>query len=923
MTKESLLVEEFLPIQAINAESSREKNAGRDYHISTLHPWWARRPLAAVRAAVLASLVPADRFPADREELERFFTAVTRWKGDEAGLATGALKEARALVRAAWPDGPPAVIDTFAGGCAIPLEALRLGAKAVAVELNPVAYLIGLGTVVWPQRYGKSLADDVERWGTWVRDRTLEEVSDLYPEVAFQDPDAAKQQLKLQVDEPGSRLIPLVYLWTRTVRCPNPSRREHFVPLIRSTHVVRTQRKRIALEIVPDSKTATFSFRFVPEEKAIAEARRRGKSSASACPLCGAHIDPKYLKKQGDEGGIGFQLVGLVCKRPGRQGKLYLSAEVLGDVVREPLELERRLQSLADEGLDAPDEPIEPMGNAGLKSGKTYLYGVKTFGEVFTRRQLVALLTLCKYVRAAREQMEAEGMEPERANAVAAYLGMIVNRVVDRSTTLARWDLGYEKLASPWTRDRLTMIWDFGENNPFGGATGDFTGALDLVTKVIRHCASAGKAADLHRRSATELPFEEASFDAAVVDPPYYDNISYANSSDFYYIWLKRSIGHLFPEHFGGPAAPKKKEIIAAAYRHGNGKQAEIAARAEYEDLMTRSFEELRRVLKPATPIVVIYTHQTTAGWSALIQSLRRAGFSVVEAWPIDTEMGQRRGGQENASLASSIFLVGKVRESEETGYWEDIERELERVVKERIERLSKMGVTGPDLVIASVGAGLAPYTKFRQVELPNGDPMAPDEYLDEVQTLVIKTLVSDVMEVDPSGVEAIDPVTQLYVMGRFEYGEAAVPFDEMNTLVHGVLAGARGGGMELLGPNGLTQGAGALVEKDGDSVRLRDFEERGGVERLGIRADGERPALVDTLHRLLWLAGHSPREVKDFLIAAEPDVRALRLLAQALAGSTLSDKGIGTSAREQDAARKILAAWRHLVEENIFARRS
>jgi putative DNA methylase len=923
MTKERLLVEEFLPIQAINAQSGREKAAGRDYHISTLHPWWARRPLAAVRAAVLASLVPADRFPVDREEVERFFTALTRWKGDEAGLATGALKEAREMVRAAWPGGPPAVVDTFAGGCAIPLEALRLGAKAAAVELNPVAYLIGLGTIVWPQQYGKSLAEDVERWGAWVRDRALEEVSDLYPDIVFQDPEGAKEQLTLQVDQPSSKLVPLVYLWTRTVRCPNPSRAEHFVPLIRSAHVVRTARKRIALEVVPHSETAAFTFRFVPEGAAGAESRRRGRSSASACPLCGAHIDPKYLKKQGDEGGIGFQLVGLVCKRPGRQGKVYLSAEVLGDVVPEPEDIERRLGTLADEGLTVPNELIEPMGNAGLKSGKSYLYGIKTFGDVFTRRQLVSLLTLCKYVRAAREGMEAEGMDVERANVVAAYLGMIVNRVVDRSTSLARWNLGGEKLESPWVRDRLSMMWDFGEVNPFAGISGDYSGAVESVTKVIRHCASAGDPADLHRGSATELPFEAASFDAAVVDPPYYDNISYANSSDFYYVWLKRTIGQLFSEHFGGPAAPKKKEIIAAAYRHGNGNEAEIAARKEYEDLMTRSFEELRRVLKPEAPVVVVYTHQTTSGWSALIQSLRRAGFAVVEAWPIDTEMGNRRGGQDNASLASSIFLVGRVRESEETGYWEDIEGELERVVEQRIDRLSKMGVTGPDLVIASVGAGLAPYTKFRRVELPNGDPMRPAEYLDEVQTLVIKTLVSEVMEVDPSGVESIDPVTQLYVVGRFEYGEAAVPFDEMNTLVHGVLAGARGGGMELLGPNGLTHGAGALVEKDGDSVRLRDFEERGSVEGLGVPADGERPALVDTLHRLLWLASNRPQEMRDFLMEAELDVGALRLLAQALAGSTLSDKGIGTSAREQDAARKLLAAWRHLVEENIFARRS
>ena len=222
---------------------------------------------------------------------------------------------------------------------------------------------------------------------------------------------------------------------------------------------------------------------------------------------------------------------------------------------------------------------------------------------------------------------------------------------------------------------------------------------------------------------------------------------------------------------------------------------------------MTKALLELRRVLKRAGSLVVVYAHQTTAGWSTLIRSLRTAGFTVVEAWPLDTERASRRGGTDNASLASSIFLVARRRESDGTGDWSTVRAEFEDVIAERIRTLADWGITGADLVIASIGAGLRPYTAHRVVELDNGEPLEAEAFLDEVQTTVVKTILSDLMGVSRSGVEAVDPVTQLYVIGRFEYGDAAVPFDEMNTLVHGVLAGARAGGVELLGPRGLTPG--------------------------------------------------------------------------------------------------------------------
>lgn len=914
MTNERRLIEEFLPVREIGHNAVSEKDGGRAYHPSMLHPWWARRPLAAARAAALATLVPASAFPDKREDLQLFFTALTTWKGDEVGLSPGTLKEARKLVAAEWKDEPPHVLDSFTGAGSIPLEVLRLGGEAAGVELNPVAFTVAMGTLVWPQTFGPSLADDVRQWSEWVRDATLMEVSDLYPTIKITSSVERPRQLGFQDNVAGGEFTPVAYLWTRTVACPNPTLDPHQVPLIRSSHVVRTNNRRIAVTVVPDPASGTFRFQLSPDSGREV-VPKRGKSSASACQLCGAAISAKYLREQGDNHGIGFQLVAVVVNQPDRQGKFYVEAEDGALAIPSPAIVEERLTSLAADGMDVPLDPIEPMGNAGLASGETYLYGIKTFSDMFTRRQLVTLLTLCKHVRRARERMVENGVPSERADVVAAYLGMAVNRVVDRCNALCRWYVGGENAKSPFIRDRVAMMWDFVEINPFGGISGDFMSATDSICKVIRHCARIDHPADLRRGTATDLPFADGVFDAAIIDPPYYDNISYANSSDFYYVWLKRSIGHLFLEHFAGPVAPKRQEIVAAAYRHGKDKDA--AAR-EYEALMTKAFQELRRVLKPAGALVVVYAHQTTAGWSTLIRSIRTAGFTVVEAWPVEMEKAQRRGGQDNASLASSIFLVARRRESDVTGSWADVQAKFEEIVAERVRTLPEMGISGADLVIASIGAGLRPYTTYSSVELPNGDPMEPEAYLDEVQSTVLKTILSDLMGVSRSGVEGVDPVTQLYVMGRFEYGDTFVDFDEINTLVHGVLAGARGGGIELIGSRGLTTGAGALVQQEKDTARFRDFQDRGKVERLGQPEVG-RPALIDVLHRLLWLADHQPTGIKEFLLDVRPDVGRLHLVAQALSGTGLSGKGVGTSEREQHAIQGLLASWKHLIDDYIF----
>lgn len=904
------LIEEYLPVRAVSYEATREKLLRRrDHHISMLHYWWARRPLASARAAVYATLVPAAGRAEDPDRLAKAMAELCRW-GGTYGSPEKAVARARAEILAANGDEPPKILDCFAGGGAIPLEVGRLGGKATAVELNPVAYLILLCTLVYPQTYGPSLADDVERFGAWLVEEAREAIGDLYPAIGGTE----EEQLAMD-DRPTPRrgaLTPVAYLWTRTVPCPNPALPAHELDLVRQTWLCKKKGKYIALRPIVDRDALTVRYEVayaaVPDDLGFdpEEGSQRG---AASCRICGASVTADDVKVLGRQGKLGRRLMAIAGIRKGQRGKTYLGSEEAAAYVPDDVEVRRRLEELlAETGFTVPDTPLPPE----LTGGSCILYGFETVGSLFTDRQLLALLTFCSLVREAHAWMLQEGMEPGRAKAVATFLAMAVDRVAERSSSLCVWDSSAEKTAKMFGHRALPMVWDYSETNPFGGSSGDLGAATRDVAKVARHCATAGEPAAVIRGSATDR-IPGAPFDAVITDPPYYDQISYADLSDFFYAWLQRTVGDLYPEHLAGPHTPKRKEILAVKYRHGGD---EVKARAAFDELMADVFRQRREELKAGAPLIVVYAHKTYAGWATLIDALRRAGFVVVEAWPLDTEMpGALK--TETASLASSIFLVARRRESEETGDWAaDVYPELQRIVSERVRTLPDMGVAGDDLVIAAIGAGLRAYTQYGRVELPNGQELPSERYLDEVQREVIEAILADVFGLERSGIGAVDPLTQLYVMGRFEFGAAQVEFDRANTL-------ARGVGVELAGPRGALAGKGALFAKEKGKVRLRDYRERGGVEALGQGENGVAPPLVDVLHRLLWLAENEPLRVRDYLLVCGADPGRLRLVAQALSGEALSRKGAGTSTREQSALASLLGSWKRLVEDNLAVMRS
>ncbi|MEE1786889.1 DUF1156 domain-containing protein [Streptomyces sp. SP17BM10] len=895
-SSEKRLIEDVIPIDVISRTSASEKVGGRVGHPASLHLWWARRPLAASRAAVYAALVPAAGRTRSVDELSDFFDALCTWGGPAQPIET-----AREEVLAANGGEAPKVVDLFSGGGAIPLEALRLGCEVTANELNPVAHLIERMLMEYPQSY-PGLGDDIRRWGTaWV-DEAWTALSDLYPAV-----DSGTGQTMIGATDTDKRL-PLAYIWTRAVRCPNPATPEHDAHLLRQTWLGRKKGRYIALKPVADR--ATWSLRYEVVEATTeeglgfdpAEGSRGGEVT---CRICGAPVESRYVKEEARAGRMTTAPLTALALKPSGRGRDYLP---VGEYdLPDDAECMKRLAELP---IDPLDEPLP--GTMRITGGTCMVYGFSHYRDLFTPRQLLALSTLAVGIRKVHDAARESGMDEGRAAAVATALAMALNRVADRLSNLCRLDTKNEGGTNTFARQALPMVWDFYEANPFAGASGDVRKYLKETANLVDRLATIRNPAKCVRGSAAALPLPNDSQDAVVTDPPYYDNISYADLSDFFYVWLKRSVGFLYPTDLGGELTPKRSEAVVAAYRHAGSKDA---ARQHYETLMEQAFREAHRVLKPGAPLVCVYAHKTTSGWSSLVEALRVAGFTITEAWPLDTEMPERAVGRGTASLASSIFLVARKRNPNAgVGSEGEVMAELNDIIKERLERLENLGITGADLVIATVGAGLRALTRFERVEQDNGDVLPAERFLEMVQTRVLDAIFGSLA--------GVDPVTRYYVAAQYSYGYGQVPFDEANNL-------ARMTGADLDSPNGLTNGVNPHVSKAKSAVILRDFEDRGHDERLGqpnVDGGGTMPLielspptaapLIDVAHGVLWRAEHKPADVRPYLLSVNVDVMRLQQLIQALAGRALRSTANEAKSREASAAERLLVSWRSIIGE-------
>ncbi|OQC32220.1 MAG: hypothetical protein BWX70_00668 [Verrucomicrobia bacterium ADurb.Bin070] len=1036
MSDDKRLIEDFLPIEAISAEASREKSV-RKGHISTLHLWWARRPLVACRAAVYGALVPASRFVPNggsddkkkslgRANAARFVKSLCRYPSDSKpeekasiGRAVGEAERHILLAHADrlteeladWRSGKtgkpgwvdefkfvgdavtfddilagraprPRVLDPFAGGGAIPLEALRLGCEAYANDLNPVAHIIQLCTLVYPQKFGKpdpadsgmtgpadkdgnptwgGLADEVRYWGEWVLRKVKCEIGDLYPPIpdpeykgarppiafdrktgewviargdagtpaAKDDPFAPPQmvmgfaeddQMRLSpasdrrspasASLPPGYLQPVAYLWTRTVTCKNPACGAT-VPLVKQTWLCKKKDRYVALKMIAPKGEKQVRFEVVEAktEKGLGfDPEAFSKAGNATCPFCGTVADSDYVKAEGCSKSLGFQAMALLAIHHKREGKTYVASYQMPDSFPKEEVSAKRLMSLcAAARIDCPGEPIVTDAK---NSCWTPLYGLNSHGDLFSKRQLLSLMTFAANIRRADEKMQACRYSLDRSLAILSFLAATLDKQADRNSVLCVILAdGGRGIKNTFVRQALPMSWDFAEANPFNPTIASWSSVFKEVLVNIDDLNFRGNC-NVTRGNASELPYEKELFDAIITDPPYYDNVPYANISDFFYVWLKRSIGCRMPEHFAGMGTPKKAEAVADAARHGGNKRV---ANAAYENAMSRVFSESFRTLKTGGPLIVVYAHKTTLGWATLIDALRLAGFLVDEAWPLDTETKGRLRAHDASALASSIFLVARKRDASAAcgNYESDVVPELAGIVRERVETLWDMGISGADLVIACVGAGLRAFTKYARVEFANGEEVPAERFLSEVESVVLETILGKLSKTIGAKagetLSGLDPATRFYVLWRYTYGGAELDAGE-------AIIFANGTHVELDGHASLTAGARALLEKKKGKYRLLDFTERGQEDRLGLPDEDRQDACptVDALHRLLWLVDHKPLKIPDFLTEAKPNVEQLRLVAQALSGPALSGGEIAdvSTTAEQSALGKLLANW-------------
>jgi putative DNA methylase len=713
------LIEVSIPLEEINKESARENYIYRG-NPSALHKWWAQRPLAACRAVLFAQLVDdpsahPDKFPTEeaqearRKDLHNIIKGLVKWENihDEA-----LLQKAHAEICDSCNGEPPAVCDPFAGGGSIPMEAQRLGLGVHASDLNPVAVLINKALIevppmfasrppvfpgaassklMWPGATG--LAEDVRRYGQWMRDEAEKRIGYLYPKVRLSD---------------GTDTTVIAWIWARTVTCPNPAC-GGTMPLIRSFWLSQRKGRQRWIDPIPDGKRMRFEIRG-PEGAPRGATIGRG---GATCLICETPVPLAYIRDEGQAGRIGAQLMAVAAE--GKRQRHYLAAtaehEKVADVAR-------------------PDDL--PYGE--LSTHPQYMspprYGMTEAVDLFTNRQLVALSTLSDLVHEVRERIVSDSGNAARADAVATYLSFVVSKTADYNCSVAVWYPQEDRPKNLFARQAIPMVWDYPEINVLGDIGGTWAGCLRVVADAMGGIpADVGRPVDVRQADARTAQIPK--YCLVATDPPYYDNVPYADLSDFFYVWLRRTLGDLYPDLLATMLTPKNDELVADQVRLGGKKNASDFFETGFEKVFSR----ICQVAPHEFPITVVYGFkqsetdvkgdQVSTGWETLLQGMVRSGWAVTATWPMRTERSGRSRSINSNALASSIVLACRPRpaNAEVTD-----RRGLIAVLREELpgalRKLQLGGVAPVDLPQAAIGPGMAVFSRYARVNEPDGSPM-------------------------------------------------------------------------------------------------------------------------------------------------------------------------------------------------------
>ena len=1005
MTRKKL-IEVALPLEAINTASAREKSI-RHGHPSTLHLWWARRPLAAARAVIFAQMVDdpsgyveelradADGVRAAERELGRRRELWVR-RGEEYAAAEAAgsahllaepgeaptldecladrererlfelieqlvkwenttnevvLEDARAEIRRSWqrtcrdhagdddaraaelfdPQKLPAFHDPFAGGGALPLEAQRLGLESFASDLNPVAVTINKAMIEIPPRFAgrapvgprlagdaqaslgedwtgaKGLAEDVRRYGAWMRAEAERRIGALYPKITV-TPEMVAERPDLAPLR-GQALTVIAWLWARTVKSPNPAFSEVEVPLASTFVLSSKEGKQAFVEPVIEGGDYRFTVKVGrPTTAAVNGTKAGGRGANFLCLLSGAAISGDYIKAEGQAGRMGARLMTIVAE--GQRGRVYLPATDEHEAIAADIKPTWK-----------PD--VEFFQQAlGFRVGN---YGMTRWSDLFTPRQLVALTTFSDLAQVAIARCRGDALKAgwgddgvgldaggrgavAYAEAVGVYLGLALSRLTDICNSLCRWEVTKTQVRNLFGRQAIPMIWDFAENNVFGGSAGDYVISLGNLAKVLPELPAKNGGIACHADAQSQSISKNKVISS---DPPYYDNIGYADLSDFFYVWLRRSLKPIFPNLYSTLAVPKAEELVATPSRHGGKHKAE----AFFLDGMTQAMHNLAEQGHPGFPVTIYYAFKqsetkgdlgtASTGWETFLQAVLSAGFSITGTWPMRTELGNRMRGSESNALASSIVLVCRRRPADAPSVTRrQFLQALKAELPDALAHLQRGNIAPVDLAQAAIGPGMAVFTRHARVLDAEGKAMTVREALALINETLDEALAAQEGDFDADTRWAITWFDQ-HGFGEGEFGTANVLAQAKNTGVAGLEEGgivsAGRGKVRLLKPDELAPGWNPLTD-----TRLSAWEtvhqliralDTGGeslaaarVAQLGVRAEAAR----ELAYRLYTLCERRKRAAEGLrynaLVQSWPEITRLAAEAPVMAAPLRTD---------------------------------
>lgn len=948
------LIEVALPLDDINEESAREKQPFTRNHPRSMHIWWARRPFVTARAILFAQLVNDPGYQQDggfkygvnkrdaeakRAKLFDIIRDLVKWENTNNEEV---LERARAAIWESWrevchlnrnhpqaaelfnPDKLPASHDPFAGGGAIPLEAQRLGLESYASDLNPVAVMINKAMIEIPPRFAgrapvgpipadeqqktkdafqdwagaQGLAEDVRRYGHWMREQAFARIGHLYPKVGI-TPEMVAERPDLKAYE-GEELTVIAWLWARTVKSPNPVFSHVDVPLV-STFVLSSKKGKEAwVEPLVDGDTYHFAIRTDTPSDAAKRGTTAGKRAGFNCLLSETPMDYNYIRAEGAAGRMRQRLMAIVAE--GTRGRVYLSPTA-------------EMEEVASQAKPQwkPETPLHGKCRVNVSN-----YGFDVYGDLFTPRQLVALTTFSDLVQEAKQQAMADAVQagmPDDgkglaeggtgatayAEAVMVYLSLATSRWSDMSNAMASWNSTNQNIRALFARQAIPMNWDFAELSPFS-KVGPWSSCVDSIFNLFINLNSKPNGFVAQQDAATQLISQDKVIST---DPPYYDNIGYADLSDFFYVWMRRSLRSVYPELFATMAVPKAEELVATPYRHGSKEAAE----GFFLDGMTQAMSNLAEQAHPAFPVSIYYAFKqsetkegstTSTGWVTFLEAVIQAGFAIVGTWPVRTEREGRSIGIGSNALASSIVLVCRKRDARADSISRrDFQRELREQMPEPLETmLGGEGGHAPiapvDLAQSAIGPGMAIYSKYAQVLNQDGSRMSVHDAL-----IMINRAIDEYL--NPEG-GSFDADTQFCASWFEQYGWSSGPFGEADTL-------ARAKGTSVAG---VVQAG--VVESAAGKARLLKWAE---YEADWDPTQDDRTPIWEACHYMIRRLNNRGESAAGELLAKMPEHgESIRQLAYHL--YTLCERK--KWAEEARAYNELILSWNAIVAASMEA---